>query len=316
VRVACHVQPLHPDDPTAAARAAGAAALDGFARRRGLVLAGVVHGAAPGLTAARWTLEGLREVVVAAGHVVRATIPLGADALDGPFAEHGWGVTASRDDGFGLDLGAGARLRPRRAWIGRALCLVAPLAHVRDRGRGGWAGPVRGALAELARAAGASARASPDELARIGGRLAAATFAGTGVLVDASWWTAIVRDRAADRIVGAAPLVSPEHLLAAAVGPGVDPYGVAVALDRWITEQLGLRVVVAEPESAGAREVQLRLHGKRLPWPWARGLPADPRPGWPDRNVESLWRTPASTRGAIGAPVPGRLAGAWSGRPS
>ena len=313
VRPLLHLLPAEPAAPARAARETALFALESLPRRRHITIGVLGWGSRPGLTVTPWTLRGVLDALDVLRLELESVALLGDPAVGrGVFdrvltstsgARQGWHSEERR-----LGLSMPGLLRPARipsAWVGTSLCLLAPLAHraSHPEGRGqAWMGPAQSALATLAAACGVE---RPGESAvNTGARLMQEVFAGSCLIVDATWWSAVRSDGEY-----AAHPIAPEHCFSTA-DAAVE--GAAGCIDSWIAELLGL------PRNSPFEHPPAipRVKGRRRPWPRARLPRPGQATGLAGQHIEPLWRDELSPRAVDDRHVsvlrvPGSFSSAW-----
>jgi hypothetical protein len=299
--------PAEPSAPARAARETALAALQELPRRRRVTLGVLGWSMRPGLTVTPWTLRGALDALEVLELGLESIALLGDPAASRAVLDRvlpgssGAGAWQSEERRLGLSMpGHGRPARIPSAWVGTSLCLLAPLAYRpaarSSPGRGApraWFGPVRSALATLAGACGIDPPGEGGVAA--GARLVQEVFAGSCLVLDATWWSAL--DPAGE---WSAHPVAPEHCLATS---DAALEGAAVAIDAWLTQLLQLPPPTSSPRSLAIP----RVTGRRRAWPRARlpvGAPSRERrigplrspgpPGAPDTRPASIRRAPGS----------------------
>lgn len=313
MRPTLHLLPAEPTAPARAARETALSALASLPRRRHVTIGVMGWSNHPGLTVTPWTLRGVLDALEVLELGLESVALLGDPAVGRNVFDRVVQASSSTRQGWHseerrLGLSMPGLPRPARipsAWVGTSLCLLAPLAHrpigshahVRS-----WMGPAQSALATLAAACGIERPG--DSAATAGARLMQEVFAGSCLIVDATWWSAV----RADGEYAAHP-VAPEHCMAT-VDAGAD--GAAACIDAWLAELLGL------PRSSPFERPPTtpKILGRRRGWPRAR-LPNPARAGGlAGQRVEPLWAASPSAAvmqrdGVSVLRVPGSFSGAW-----
>jgi hypothetical protein len=252
-------------------------ALADVPRARGLLLAVLGRGPGPGL---RPHVDTLRACVLAARarEVPVRGLMLGrvGEPLAGVFASERIAIAEDREPLMVRWPELDRDIAIPRGWIGRHLCLVVPCVGANAPRRG----PIAAGLAAIADAIGVRDAERPCEIAA---RVAAGTFAGITIVVDAE--VAIVRARSGG---GRPRLVPAQRIFTAHRVPAPASWLLALArgFDGWLarrtpTTELRFAGPLADtPWSAAAGE-PLPANGPLWAGPAPRrraGAPAGPRP--------------------------------------